>query len=130
MASQSLAGDHCACVTGPSPLVTIRGYPPPAGRTKNCGDPLMFEMKPTHLPSGEKLGPTALPTRAILATAAATSFLSLACGWARAPGIDGMTRASTTAAAFLWNISSPDLDLKEFLVGADLRKSAPTGFHL
>jgi hypothetical protein len=31
-------------------------------------------MKLTHLPSGEKLGPTALPTRAIRATATARSL--------------------------------------------------------
>ncbi len=73
MAIQSLAGDHCACVTGSSPLVTILGYPPSAGATHTCGDPLMLEMKLTHFPSGEKLGPTALPTRAMRATAAATS---------------------------------------------------------
>ncbi len=33
----------------------------------------MLEIKLTHFPSGEKLGELALPTRAIRATAAATS---------------------------------------------------------
>src|SRR5580765_7844374 len=72
-AIQSLAGDHSCCVTGSSPLVTMRGYPPSAGTIHTCGDPLMLEMKLTHLPSGENLGAAALPTRAIRATAAATS---------------------------------------------------------
>src|SRR5438270_1664020 len=89
-AIQSPAGDHSAWVTGSSPLVTMRGNPPSDGTIHACGDPLMFEMKLTHLPSGEKLGLPALPTRAMRATAAATSLalggvfpasLPL-CGWA------------------------------------------------
>src|SRR5262249_20342329 len=51
----------------------MRGYPPSAGTIQTCGVPLMFEMKLTHLPSGENRGATALPTRAIRATAVATS---------------------------------------------------------
>src|SRR5215467_8525829 len=42
----------------------------------------MLEMKLTHLPSGEKRGAAALPTRAMRATAAATSSFALACGCA------------------------------------------------
>src|SRR5262249_2138901 len=72
-AIQSLAGDHSSCVTGSSPLVTMRGYPPCAGTIQTCGAPLMLEIKLTHLSSGENPGATALETRAIRATAAATS---------------------------------------------------------
>src|SRR5579859_6924164 len=59
----------------------MRGYPPSAGTTHTCGVPLRFEMKLTHLPSGEKLGLLALPTRAMRATAAATSAFCLSGGW-------------------------------------------------
>src|SRR5260221_4475001 len=103
MAIQSLAGDHCACVTGSSPLVTILGYPPSACATHTCGDPLMLEMKLTHFPSGEKLGPTALPTRAMRATAAATS-LFLPEGGVCPTRIAGMQKARAAAAIFLLNI--------------------------
>src|SRR5439155_20787434 len=79
-AIQSLAGDHSCCVTGSSPLVTMRGYPPSAGTIHTCGEPLILEIKLTHLPSGENLGAAALPTRAMRATAAATSADLLALG--------------------------------------------------
>src|SRR6266481_1510584 len=94
----------------------MRGYPPSAGTIHTCGAPLMLEMKLTHFPSGEKLGELALPTRAIRATAAATSVFGLvagAAGWALAAGADGwlcpaeialMQQARTAKADLRFNI--------------------------
>jgi hypothetical protein len=64
--------------------VTIRGKPPSTGTTHTCGIPLRFEIKLIHLPSGEKLGLVADPTRAMRATVVVRSDL-LGCdgSWAK-----------------------------------------------